>query len=72
MSVMEGAFLQGAEKGGQGDGGGADRHLVTLYAESWGACPMRGGLPGQGGKLLWVECAAKGEDEVGSERPTPL
>ncbi|MFG3528584.1 ATP-binding protein [Streptomyces sp. NPDC047917] len=35
-------------------------YLVTLYAECWGAYPMRGGgLPGQGGKLLWAECAAK-------------
>ncbi|GAA1312926.1 ATP-binding protein [Streptomyces sanglieri] len=38
---------------------GRGLHLVTLYAECWGAYPMRGGLPGQGGKLLWVECAAK-------------
>ncbi|MGW1654926.1 ATP-binding protein, partial [Streptomyces atratus] len=42
---------------------GRGLYLVTLYAESWGAYPMRGGLPGQGGKLLWVECAAKREDE---------
>ncbi|MEU6013044.1 ATP-binding protein [Streptomyces sp. NPDC047515] len=40
---------------------GRGLYLVTLYAESWGAYPMRGGLPEQGGKLLWVECAAKGE-----------
>ncbi|WP_393059453.1 ATP-binding protein [Streptomyces sp. LN549] len=39
---------------------GRGLYLVTLYAESWGAYPMRGGLPGQGGgKLLWVECVAK-------------
>ncbi|MCX5502019.1 ATP-binding protein [Streptomyces sp. NBC_00053] len=38
---------------------GRGLYLVTLYAESWGAHPMRGGLPGQGGKLLWAECAAK-------------
>ncbi|MET9655486.1 hypothetical protein [Streptomyces sp. NPDC006510] len=38
---------------------GRGLYLVTLYAERWGAYPMRGGLPGQGGKLLWVECAAK-------------
>ncbi|MFB6871281.1 ATP-binding protein [Streptomyces sp. NPDC056323] len=38
---------------------GRGLYLVTLYAECWGAYPMRGGLPGQGGKLLWVECAAK-------------
>ncbi|MEV1041789.1 ATP-binding protein [Streptomyces sp. NPDC050204] len=38
---------------------GRGLYLVTLYAESWGAYPMRGGLPGQGGKLLWAECAAK-------------
>ncbi|GGV96520.1 hypothetical protein GCM10015535_66210 [Streptomyces gelaticus] len=38
---------------------GRGLYLVTLYAECWGAHPMRGGLPGQGGKLLRVECAAK-------------
>ncbi|MFF1647370.1 ATP-binding protein [Streptomyces sp. NPDC058240] len=38
---------------------GRGLYLVTLYAESWGAYPMRGGLPGQGGKLLWAECTAK-------------
>ncbi|MFF2899990.1 hypothetical protein [Streptomyces sp. NPDC057966] len=38
---------------------GRGLYLVTLYAECWGAYPMRGGLPGQGGKLLWVECATK-------------
>ncbi|MGW0667364.1 ATP-binding protein [Streptomyces sp. NPDC002746] len=38
---------------------GRGLYLVTLYAECWGAYPMRGGLPGQGGKLLWVECVAK-------------
>jgi anti-sigma regulatory factor (Ser/Thr protein kinase) len=38
---------------------GRGLYLVTLYAECWGAYPMRGGLSGQGGKLLWVECAAK-------------
>ncbi|MET9656856.1 ATP-binding protein [Streptomyces sp. NPDC006510] len=38
---------------------GRGLYLVTLYAECWGAYLMRGGLPGQGGKLLWVECAAK-------------
>ncbi|MER7727796.1 ATP-binding protein [Streptomyces sp. NPDC096323] len=38
---------------------GRGLYLVTLYAESWGAYPMRGGLPGQGGKLLWVECTAE-------------
>lgn len=38
---------------------GRGLYLVTLYAECWGAYPMRGGLPGRGGKLLWVECAAK-------------
>ncbi|MFJ1679774.1 ATP-binding protein [Streptomyces sp. NPDC088251] len=42
---------------------GRGLYLVTLYAESWGAYPMRGGLPGQGGKLLWVECAATEEKE---------
>ncbi|MEW1691486.1 ATP-binding protein [Streptomyces sp. NPDC091265] len=40
---------------------GRGLYLVTLYAESWGAYPMRGGLPGQGGKLLWVECVAKAD-----------
>lgn len=40
---------------------GRGLYLVTLYAESWGAYPMRGGLPGQGGKMLWVECVAKPE-----------
>ncbi|MFF2330171.1 MULTISPECIES: ATP-binding protein [unclassified Streptomyces] len=39
---------------------GRGLYLVTLYADSWGAYPLSGGLPGQGGKLLWVECAAKG------------
>ncbi|MFD4761253.1 hypothetical protein ACFWOJ_20980 [Streptomyces sp. NPDC058439] len=37
-------------------------YLATLYAESWGAYPMHSGLPGQGGKLLWVECAVKTDD----------
>ncbi|MFB8119200.1 MULTISPECIES: ATP-binding protein [unclassified Streptomyces] len=32
--------------------------LVRECAASWGAYPIRGGLPGQGGKVLWVECAA--------------
>ncbi|MFD9501061.1 ATP-binding protein [Streptomyces sp. NPDC060035] len=36
---------------------GRGLHLVTRWAESWGAHPMGSGLPGQGGKLLWVECA---------------
>lgn len=35
---------------------GRGLHLITLWAESWGAHPMGSGLPGQGGKLLWVEC----------------
>ncbi|MEU2247363.1 ATP-binding protein [Streptomyces sp. NPDC019224] len=38
---------------------GRGLYLVTVYADSWGAYPVRGGLPGQRGKLLWVECAAK-------------
>ncbi|WP_405715068.1 MULTISPECIES: ATP-binding protein [unclassified Streptomyces] len=39
---------------------GRGLYLVTLRAECWGAYSVRaGGLPGQGGKLLWVECAAK-------------
>ncbi|MEU9851136.1 ATP-binding protein [Streptomyces sp. NPDC047985] len=41
---------------------GRGLYLVTLYAESWGAYPMTTGLPGQGGKLLWVECVAKTDD----------
>lgn len=41
--------------------GGRGLHLVTLWAESWGAHPMDSGLPGQGGKLLWVECAGEPE-----------
>ncbi|MEU8709359.1 ATP-binding protein [Streptomyces sp. NPDC048565] len=36
---------------------GRGLHLVRECAESWGAYPIRGGLPGQGGKVLWVECA---------------
>ncbi|GAA2938030.1 ATP-binding protein [Kitasatospora cinereorecta] len=44
---------------------GRGLHLITLWAESWGAYPMRGGLPGQGGKLLWVECAGKPECQRG-------
>ncbi|MCM2412732.1 ATP-binding protein [Streptomyces sp. RKAG290] len=44
---------------------GRGLYLVTLYAESWGAYPMRGGLPGQGGKLLWVECVAKTDCQWG-------
>ncbi|WP_371630005.1 hypothetical protein OG892_21595 [Streptomyces sp. NBC_00341] len=38
---------------------GRGLYLVTPYASCWGAYPMRGGLPGQGGKLLRVERAAK-------------
>ncbi|HBF83645.1 MAG TPA: hypothetical protein DD420_28085 [Streptomyces sp.] len=40
---------------------GRGLHLVSLWAESWGAYPMDGALPGQGGKLLWVECAGTPE-----------
>lgn len=47
---------------------GRGLYLVTLWADSWGAYPMRGGLPGQGGKLLWAECAAKAEEERGCTR----
>ncbi|MET7858720.1 ATP-binding protein [Streptomyces sp. NPDC005318] len=36
---------------------GRGLHLVTLWADSWGGYPLHGGLPGHGGKLLWVECA---------------
>lgn len=35
---------------------GRGLQLVRECAESWGAYPIRGGLPGQGGKVLWVEC----------------
>lgn len=38
---------------------GRGLQLVREWAESWGAYPIRGGLPGQGGKVLWVECAGK-------------
>lgn len=34
---------------------GRGLHLVELCADSWGAYPLGGGLPGQGGKVLWVE-----------------
>jgi anti-sigma regulatory factor (Ser/Thr protein kinase) len=34
--------------------------LVQVCADSWGAYPLGGGLPGQGGKLLWVECGGEG------------
>ncbi|MFI2777770.1 ATP-binding protein [Streptomyces sp. ALB3] len=37
---------------------GRGLQLVRECAESWGAYPIRGGLPGQGGKVLWVECTA--------------
>ncbi|MFE6935512.1 ATP-binding protein [Streptomyces sp. NPDC057699] len=40
---------------------GRGLYLVREYADSWGAYPIRGGLPGQGGKVLWVECAGKPE-----------
>ncbi|MFJ8887976.1 ATP-binding protein [Streptomyces sp. NPDC102402] len=35
---------------------GRGLQLVRECAESWGAYPIRGALPGQGGKVLWVEC----------------
>ncbi|MEH0397567.1 MULTISPECIES: ATP-binding protein [Streptomyces] len=35
---------------------GRGLQLVRQCAESWGAYPIRSGLPGQGGKVLWVEC----------------
>ncbi|MFJ8766390.1 ATP-binding protein [Streptomyces clavifer] len=44
---------------------GRGLHLVTLWAESWGAYPAGGGLPGQGGKLLWVECGGKAGSDTG-------
>ncbi|MBT2394416.1 ATP-binding protein [Streptomyces sp. ISL-100] len=40
---------------------GRGLHLVPLCADRWGAYPITTGLPGQGGKLLWVECARKPE-----------
>ncbi|MEU0149045.1 ATP-binding protein [Streptomyces sp. NPDC006288] len=36
---------------------GRGLQLVRECADSWGAYPIRSGLPGQGGKVLWVECA---------------
>ncbi|MFC9249394.1 ATP-binding protein [Streptomyces sp. NPDC057136] len=44
---------------------GRGLHLVSMCADSWGAYAMCGGLPGQGGKLLWVECAWKPECQCG-------
>ncbi|MFE9728091.1 ATP-binding protein [Streptomyces sp. NPDC005794] len=44
---------------------GRGLHLVRECAESWGAYPIRGGLPGQGGKVLWVECTARPECQWG-------
>ncbi|MFI6124842.1 ATP-binding protein [Streptomyces sp. NPDC051064] len=44
---------------------GRGLHLVRAYADSWGAYLIRGGLPGQGGKVLWVECVWKPEDRWG-------
>ncbi|MFF4249176.1 ATP-binding protein [Streptomyces sp. NPDC001822] len=38
---------------------GRGLRLVRQCADSWGAYPVRGGLPGQGGKVLWVECTGK-------------
>ncbi|MCX4533740.1 MULTISPECIES: ATP-binding protein [unclassified Streptomyces] len=43
---------------------GRGLHLITLWADSWGAYPLRGGLPGHGGKLLWVECAWRPEEAL--------
>ncbi|MDQ0794947.1 ATP-binding protein [Streptomyces sp. B1I3] len=40
---------------------GRGLYLVQEYADSWGAYPIRGGLPGQGGKVLWVECVGEPE-----------
>ncbi|WP_274560177.1 ATP-binding protein [Streptomyces spiramyceticus] len=52
------APFEGALGGPPEDGaeGGRGLHLVQLCADSWGAYPIATGLPGQGGKLLWVEC----------------
>ncbi|CAM5475420.1 ATP-binding protein [Streptomyces atroolivaceus] len=38
---------------------GRGLRIVRECAESWGAYPIRGGLPGQGGKVLWVECTPR-------------
>ncbi|MEU1124195.1 ATP-binding protein [Streptomyces sp. NPDC005899] len=38
---------------------GRGLYLVREYADTWGAYPIRGGLPGEHGKVLWVECASK-------------
>ncbi|WP_434594187.1 ATP-binding protein [Streptomyces sp. A5-4] len=35
---------------------GRGLQIVRLCADSWGACLLGDGLPGSGGKLLWVEC----------------
>ncbi|MFI6059174.1 hypothetical protein [Streptomyces sp. NPDC051286] len=42
-------------------------YLVALYAESWGAYSMRGGTPGQDGKLLRVECTTKRQERAQDE-----
>ncbi|WP_031085652.1 ATP-binding protein [Streptomyces sp. NRRL WC-3549] len=47
---------------------GRGLHLVTLWAESWGAYPTGGELPGQDGKTLWVECAWKPGGQSGGGR----
>ncbi|WP_069171452.1 ATP-binding protein [Streptomyces griseus] len=44
---------------------GRGLYLVREYADSWGAYPIRGGLPGQGGKVLWVECVGKPDCQWG-------
>ncbi|MFF4162810.1 ATP-binding protein [Streptomyces sp. NPDC001741] len=40
---------------------GRGLRLVQECADAWGAYPIRGGLPGQGGKVLWVECTGRPE-----------
>jgi anti-sigma regulatory factor (Ser/Thr protein kinase) len=44
---------------------GRGLRLVRECADAWGAYPIRGGLPGQGGKVLWVECTWKPECQWG-------
>lgn len=48
--------------GGGGGSGGRSEHAVVH-----GGLPSRGIPSGQGGKLLWVECATKGEGDESAE-----
>ncbi|MFG2922040.1 ATP-binding protein [Streptomyces sp. NPDC048305] len=45
---------------------GRGLQLVRECAESWGAYPVGGALPGQGGKVLWVECVWRPDREWAS------